>query len=139
MATTTRKFLIGVKEWFWITVGLALYGCAWNMFVLPHGFVGGGFGGISAILYYITGIPVFLWYLGFNVILCGIAYAILGKEFSVKTVFGILILYFTSSFNFFYLIFNFYILSQVRRLRFPDTLKPYLYPFRTLLPLFRQM
>ena len=94
MATTTRKFLIGVKEWFWITVGLALYGCAWNMFVLPHGFVGGGFGGISAILYYITGIPVFLWYLGFNVILCGIAYAILGKEFSVKTVFGILILSF---------------------------------------------
>ena len=94
MAMTARKFLIGVKEWFWITVGLALYGCAWNVFVLPHGFVGGGFGGISAMLFYLTGIPVFAWYLGFNVILCSIAYAILGKEFSVKTVFGILILSF---------------------------------------------
>lgn len=92
MPLTGKALWNGVKDWFWITIGLALYACAWNMFVLPHGFVGGGFGGISAMLYYVTDIPVFIWYLGFNVILCSIAYAILGKEFSIKTVFGILIL-----------------------------------------------
>ena len=92
MALTAKKLWTGVKDWFWITIGLALYGCAWNVFVVPHGFVGGGFGGISAMLYYLTEIPIPVWYLGFNVILCSIAYAILGKEFSIKTVFGILIL-----------------------------------------------
>ena len=80
------------KEWFWITLGLALYACAWNMFVLPHGFVGGGFGGISAMIYYKFGISISASYLGFNVILCAIAFAVLGKEFSLKTVAGILLL-----------------------------------------------
>ena len=92
MPLTGKAVWNGVKDWFWITVGLALYACAWNVFVLPHGFVGGGFGGISAMLYYITGVPVYAWYLGFNVILCSIAFVILGKELSIKTIIGIFIL-----------------------------------------------
>ena len=69
---------------------MALYACAWNIFVLPHQFVGGGLGGISAMIFYLTGIPVSASYLGFNVILCAVALAILGREFSIKTVIGIL-------------------------------------------------
>ena len=92
MSVDIVKIWAFTKEWFWITIGLALYACAWNMFVLPHGFVGGGFGGISAMVYYTTGISISASYLGFNVILCGIAFAVLGKEFSLKTVFGILLL-----------------------------------------------
>lgn len=84
------RFYAIVKEYFLITVGLALYATAWNMFVLPHKFVGGGFGGISAILYFITGVPLSLWYLALNVVLVGVALKILGKVFSFKTVFGIL-------------------------------------------------
>jgi uncharacterized membrane-anchored protein YitT (DUF2179 family) len=92
MSVDIVKIWAFAKEWFWITVGLALYACALNLFVLPHGFVGGGFGGISTMIYYVTGIPMFVSYLGFNVILCAIAYVILGKEFSIKTVAAILIL-----------------------------------------------
>lgn len=84
------KIWVHFKDFVWIFFGLALYGAAWNMFVLPHEFVGGGFGGISAMLFYLTSIPIFVWYLGFNVILCLIAWLILGNEFSIKTVIGIL-------------------------------------------------
>ncbi len=79
-----------VRESFWIILGLVLYAVAWNMFILPHGFVGGGFGGISAMIYYLYEIPMQYSYLGFNVILCVIAFIILGQEFSIKTIFGIL-------------------------------------------------
>lgn len=89
MALMQNKAITYVQEAFWITLGLALYGCAWNLFVLPHGFVGGGFGGISAMIYYLTEIPVSLSYLGFNLVLCAIALVVMGKEFSIKTVFGI--------------------------------------------------
>ncbi|MFA5625016.1 MAG: YitT family protein [Bradymonadales bacterium] len=84
------RLLSTLKEYFFITLGLALYATAWNMFVLPHKFVGGGFGGISALLYFITGIPLSAWYLALNVILVSAALRILGKVFSFKTVFGIL-------------------------------------------------
>ena len=67
-----------------------MYGCAWNVFVIPHGFVGGGLGGICAGLQYLTGIPISVSYLLVNVVLCIFALIIMGREFSIKTVFGIL-------------------------------------------------
>lgn len=90
LGARSQKLLTHCKEAFWITVGLALYACAWNMFILPQGFVGGGFGGICAMIYYVTGVPVSVSYLLANTVLCTIAFLIIGKEFSIKTVFGIL-------------------------------------------------
>lgn len=91
MGTETKEKISNyAKESFWITVGLAMYGCAWNVFVIPHGFVGGGLGGICAGLQYLTGIPISISYLGVNVFLCIIALLIMGREFSIKTVFGII-------------------------------------------------
>ena len=78
------------QESFWIMIGLAMYGCAWNIFVIPHGFVGGGLGGICAEIQYLTYIPISITYLAVNVILCAIALVVMGREFSIKTVFGIL-------------------------------------------------
>ncbi|MBQ9395326.1 MAG: YitT family protein [Proteobacteria bacterium] len=86
----SSKILAYLRDSFWITLGLLFYAGAWNIFVLPHGFVGGGLGGICAMLYYLFGFNISLGYLGFNVILCAIALIILGREFSIKTVFGIL-------------------------------------------------
>lgn len=89
MSKGAEKVWIKVQDVFWITFGLLLYACAWNVFVLPHGFVGGGLGGICAMIYYMTGIKIYITYIGFNVILCAVALVILGKDFSIKTVFGI--------------------------------------------------
>ncbi len=84
------KVLVLSREIFFIILGLALYALAWNLFILPNHIVGGGFGGICAMLFYLYGIPMSISYMGFNVILCIIAYIVLGQEFSIKTVFGIL-------------------------------------------------
>ncbi len=78
-----------IRENFFILLGLAFYAIAWNMFIVPHQIVGGGLGGISAMVYYQTGIPISFTYGGVNIILCAIAYWVLGREFSVKTVYGI--------------------------------------------------
>ncbi len=83
------KFFSFIREQFFILLGLALYAIAWNMFILPHGIVGGGFGGISSMVYYLTNIPMSVTYGGLNVILCAIAFWVLGKDFSIKTVYGI--------------------------------------------------
>lgn len=84
------KIISFIREQFFILLGLALYAIAWNVFILPHEIVGGGFGGISAMVYYLTGIPVSITYGASNVILCAVALSILGKDFSIKTVYGII-------------------------------------------------
>lgn len=76
-------------ENFFILLGLLLYAIAWNMFILPHSIVGGGLGGISAMVYYLTGLPIYVTYGSVNVILCIIAYLVLGRDFSLKSIYGI--------------------------------------------------
>jgi len=83
------KVFTFIRENFFILLGLALYAVAWNMFIVPQHIVGGGLGGISAMVFYQTGIPISFTYGGVNIILCVIAYMVLGREFSVKTVYGI--------------------------------------------------
>lgn len=90
MSVNIAKLFSTTKDVFWIIIGLVCYACAWNIFVLPQGFVGGGLGGICAMIYYMTEIPIWVTYLGVNIILCIIAWIILGRDFSIKTVFGIL-------------------------------------------------
>ncbi|MCL2326191.1 MAG: YitT family protein [Proteobacteria bacterium] len=79
-----------IREVVLTAIALSTYAVALNVFILPQGFVGGGFGGICSIVYYLTGLPVSVSYLAVNVVLCVIAYIILGQEFSIKMVFGIL-------------------------------------------------
>ena len=91
MFTNTHpKLFRFIWENFFILLGLLLYAIAWNMFILPHGIVGGGLGGISAMVYYLTGIPIAVTYGSVNVILCAIAYMVLGRDFSIKSVYGII-------------------------------------------------
>ena len=53
-----RKAITIFREVFFVTLGLALYALAWNFFVLPNGIVGGGFGGICAMIYYLYGLSM---------------------------------------------------------------------------------
>ena len=100
--TKMTKALTIFREVFFVTLGLGLYALAWNLFILPIGIVGGGFGGICAMIYYLWGLPMQASYLVFNILLCIAAYIVLGQDFSIKTVFGILGLVF-----FLWLVFTF--------------------------------
>ena len=83
-----------VKNYFMITLGLALYGVIWNFFMSPYQFLIGGVTGIGAIVQYSTGGLISMQYVYFaiNSILIVIAIKILGWKFCIKTIYAIFIM-----------------------------------------------
>ena len=57
------------KDYFYITLGLLLYTFGWTIFLLPYQIVTGGVTGIAAVIYYGTGIPIYLSYFLINAVL----------------------------------------------------------------------
>lgn len=72
-----------------IILGLFLYSLSWTAFLLPHKITGGGVSGIGALVYYATGFPVGYTYFLINIGLILIAIKVLGANFGVKTIFGV--------------------------------------------------
>lgn len=83
-----------IKDYLFITFGLASYALGWSAFLLPYQITQGGTTGIGAIVYYATGLPMEFTYLGINAVLMGIALRFLGPKFCIKTGYGILLLTF---------------------------------------------
>jgi len=89
-----------LKDYFFITLGLMCYAMGWAAFLLPYQITTGGVTGISAIVYYATGIQIQITYFIINAFLLTFALKILGPKFSIKTLFGIFALtYFLWSFQ----------------------------------------
>ncbi|MGM9764394.1 MAG: YitT family protein [Candidatus Cryptobacteroides sp.] len=80
-----------LKEYALITVGIMCYTLGWTLFLIPNNLVGGGVSGISAIVYYATGIKMGYTYFVLNVVLFLIALKILGGGFGGKTVWAIVL------------------------------------------------
>jgi uncharacterized membrane-anchored protein YitT (DUF2179 family) len=85
-----KKILIQAKNYFLITVGLAIFAFGWAAFLIPSKIVGGGVAGISTLLYYTFKIPVGIWYLIINIGLIILGWKYMGKKFVINTIFGIL-------------------------------------------------
>jgi uncharacterized membrane-anchored protein YitT (DUF2179 family) len=83
-----------MREYLIITFGLVIYAGAIRAFMLPAGILGGGVNGIAALIYYATdhAIEISYTYLVINVVLVAIAFAILGRNFGIKTIYGILVM-----------------------------------------------
>ena len=81
-----------VKDYVFIFVGLLLYTIGWTCFLLPYKIVTGALTGLSAIVYYVTGIPIYETYLPLNGLLLIVALKILGLRFLLKTIYAIGIL-----------------------------------------------
>lgn len=79
------------KSYFMITIGLWLMAFAWSAFLIPSGIIGGGVSGISALVFFSTGIPLGIVSLVINIVLVLIAMRILGAKFGINTVFGIIV------------------------------------------------
>ena len=82
------------KDYFNITLGLMLYTFGFTIFLLPYQIVTGGVTGLAAVIYYGTGIPIYLSYFVINVILLALALKILGLKFMLKTIYAIFMLSF---------------------------------------------
>ena len=81
-----------IKEYISITFGLLLVSCGWKWFIIPHEITGGGATGLSAIIQFGFGIPLFVSYLVINMVLLVFAIKNLGWAFSIKTIFAVLVL-----------------------------------------------
>ncbi len=77
-----------IKDYFFITLGTAIYAFGFASFILPHDVVIGGVAGLSTILYFTTGMPIAVANYALNLTLLAIAYKIVGKQFVIKTIFG---------------------------------------------------
>ncbi len=81
-----------VKDFFFMFIGIASYSFGYTAFILPEKVVMGGVAGLSALIYYATGIPtgISIWVLNFAML--AIAFRALTKQFTVKTVIGVSIM-----------------------------------------------
>lgn len=77
-----------VEDYVVITFGLTLYALGWTAFLLPYEIASGGLTGISAIVYYLTGVEMQYTYFGVNVLLIIAAIKVLGWKFCIKTIYG---------------------------------------------------
>ena len=93
-ALLKRKLGREAKDYLAITFGLICYAIGWAAFLLPYQITTGGVTGISAIIYYATGLEIQVSYFIINAVFMGIALKILGPKFSLKTIYAIFMLTF---------------------------------------------
>ena len=81
-----------VEDYVVITFGLGLYALGWTAFLLPYEIASGGLTGISAIVYYLTGVEMQYTYFTVNALLILAAIKTLGLKFCIKTIYGFTVL-----------------------------------------------
>ncbi len=86
-----KDVLRGLKEFGLIHLGSIIYAFAWVGIIEPAGGIGGGASGLSLLIQYATGgyVPMGISYIVINAVLLAIALATVGKNFGLKTVWGI--------------------------------------------------
>ena len=70
-----------LKDYVAITIGIMCYALGWAAFLLPYQISTGGVTGISALIYYVTGIEIQVSYFVINAIFMVFALRILGLKF----------------------------------------------------------
>ncbi len=78
-----------LKEYALIHLGCMLYAFTWASIVQSADGIGGGASGLALLMQYATGLPMGIGYIIINVILVALALMIVGRNFGIKTVFGI--------------------------------------------------
>lgn len=81
-----------VEDYVVITFGLLLYALGWTAFLLPYEIASGGLTGVSAIVYYLTGVEMQYTYFAVNALLILGAIKVLGLKFCIKTIYGFTVL-----------------------------------------------
>lgn len=79
-----------LKEYALISIGLFCYVCGWAVFLIPNNLIAGGVSGISAIIYYASGLPMGYMYFAINLILLLVAFKVMGTGFGGKTIYAII-------------------------------------------------
>ena len=91
-SSSNTKSSLKLDEIIILFVGCLLMGISINMFLNPHNIAPGGLTGISIIINTLTGIPIWLINITFDIPLFLFAFRILGKKDASKTLLGIIFL-----------------------------------------------
>ncbi len=85
-----EKLFVNAKDYVMITVGLLIYALGFDAFILPHHIVIGGMAGLGTLVYFATNtfIPVAVTMYGVNLMLIAAGYKMLGRSFTIRTIFG---------------------------------------------------
>lgn len=86
-----NKVLALIYDYLIISMGVFIYTGAWAVFLMPNNLIGGGVSGLSAIVYYATGISMGVTNFTVNALLLLVAFFILGKGFGIKTIYAIIL------------------------------------------------
>ncbi len=78
-----------LKEYALIHFGCMLYAFTWASIVQSADGIGGGSSGLALLVQYTTGLPMGIGYAIINAVLVAIALVIVGRNFGIKTIFGI--------------------------------------------------
>ena len=77
-----------VRDYFMVAMATLMYAFAVTAFMLPYGLATGGVAGISAIIFYATGLKVQISYAAINLTFLAMAAKIVGLRFCLKTIWG---------------------------------------------------
>ncbi len=94
MTTHLTKVLRECKDYVGITLGLVVYALGWTCFLLPYQITTGGVTGVSAIIFYATGIEIQVSFFVINFCFLLVALKVLGFKFCIKTIYAIFMLTF---------------------------------------------
>ena len=78
-------------KYFGITAGCFIAAASINLFVVPSSLLTGGVTGIAIIFYFLTGLPIGMQTLAYNMPLLIASYKLLGKKYTLDVVIGTLI------------------------------------------------
>ncbi|NPD81911.1 non-canonical purine NTP diphosphatase [Prevotella sp. PINT] len=83
-----KRILKEVHDYFMVLVGTFMYAIGVELFMLPYQLTTGGVAGISALIYYATGLQVPISYALINITFLIFGARILGLNFCIKSLFG---------------------------------------------------
>lgn len=83
-----NKILIEIRDYFMVAVATLMYSVGLTVFMLPYKLTTGGLAGISALIYYGTGIEIEVSYAIMNILLLVGAARIIGLKFCIKSLWG---------------------------------------------------
>jgi len=93
LAKGYREFLItlksNIRDFFLITAGVFSASFGFKGFLLTNHFIDGGATGISLLISFITGIPLYILIICINIPFIILGYKVMGKQFAVKTALAI--------------------------------------------------
>lgn len=77
-----------INKYLWVAIGCLVCSLSINAFLVPHHLLSGGVSGIAIISYFLFGLPIGVQVFVMNIPLLYAAYRLLGREYTVGTIYG---------------------------------------------------